>query len=381
MSQSTDNRIKTLSPLWKLPDIKAGTGEEPSSTIQNNRVLLGMSGGIDSSAAALMLREKGYEVTGLTLLTYATEQQSPWVNDARELAGRLNIEHHVIDSRKEFRRDVIDYFVKSYLEGKTPNPCIRCNEVIKWKFLYDLSEKFNCNFISTGHYVSKVEQNGFYYIRKGIDPAKDQSYYLWNIDQDILKKALFPLGNLTKEEIKQYSKENGIVQSKNRKESMGVCFLQNSDYRDYLRSTLPSGHPAIQPGNIIDRNSNVIGTHNGFPFYTIGQKRHIENIPPGHCVTNIIADKNLLVVGRQEDLYSDTVNLKTFHITPDTSLWKNQTVFIRIRGVDKVPGYFGKLEEENDSLTVQFEKPVWALTPGQSLVFYQNNLVIGGGIV
>ena len=346
-----------------------------------NRILLGMSGGIDSSAAALMLQDQGYEVVGLTLLTYKSEEASPWVKDARELTGKLGIEHHVIDSRKAFKRDVIDYFVNSYLKGETPNPCIRCNEVIKWKFLLDLSEKFNCNHISTGHYVRLAEKDGLFYIQKGVDPAKDQSYYLWNIGQDVLQKAVFPLGSFTKEEIKEYSEKNGFLRKKKRKESMGVCFLQNRDYRDYLRSVLPAGHPALKKGDIVDAESNVIGKHDGFPFYTIGQKRHIENLPPGHCVTKIIADKNLLVTGKRDKLFSKDVSLKTFRITPDASLWKNKKVFIRIRGIDKVPGYFGTIEKHNATLHVSFDQPVWALTPGQSLVFYHDDMVIGGGIV
>ena len=340
-----------------------------------------MSGGIDSSAAALILQEQGYEVAGMTLLTYKSEAESPWVQDARELASTLGIEHHVIDSRKEFKRDVIDYFVNSYLKGETPNPCIRCNEVIKWKFLFDISGQLGCDHISTGHYVQKAEKNGLFYIRKGVDPAKDQSYYLWNIGQDVLKKALFPLGAFTKEDIRKFSEKHVFFKRKKKKESMGVCFLQNNNYRDYLKTVLPANHPALQKGDIVDAENNIIGKHNGFPFYTIGQKRHIENIPPGYCVTKINAEKNRLVVGKRDELLTTAVTIKTFRITPDTSLWQDKKVFIRIRGVDKVPGYFGHLTTDGNSMTVTFDEPVWALTPGQSLVFYHDDWVIGGGIV
>ena len=339
-----------------------------------------MSGGLDSSAAALMLKEQGYEVIGITLLTYTSIENSPWITDAQELAKKLNIEHHIIDSRKEFKRDVIDYFVSSYLEGKTPNPCIRCNEVIKWKFLYDLSGKFSADYISTGHYVRKVESNGYYYIQKGIDPAKDQSYYLWNLSQDILKKAIFPLGERHKKEIKKIAESNGFLSTTGKKESMGVCFLRNKDYREYLKENLPAGHPAIQPGNITDIDNNVIGQHIGFPFYTIGQKRHIENIPSGHCVIKIDPKNNRLITGLRDSLYSDAVTLHTFRITPDESLWKNREVFIRIRGIDSSPGYHGRVKKEGNALTVTFNTPVWAITPGQSLVFYHNDIVIGGGV-
>jgi len=342
-----------------------------------NRVL---SGGLDSSAAALILKEQGFEVIGITLLTYTSENNSPWIADAQELAKKLNIEHHVIDSRKEFKRDVIDYFVNSYLKGETPNPCIRCNEVIKWKFLYNLSGTFGADYISTGHYVRKIESNGYYYIQKGIDPAKDQSYYLWNLNQDILKKAIFPLGEHNKKDIKQIAENNGFLSTTGKKESMGVCFLQNKDYRDYLKENLPAGHPAIQPGNITDADNNVIGQHIGFPFYTIGQKRHIENIPAGHCVVKIDAQNCRLITGHRNTLYSNTVTLHTFRITPDEPLWENREVFIRIRGIDSSPGYFGRIKAENNTLIVTFNNPVWAITPGQSLVFYRNDMVIGGGV-
>ena len=340
-----------------------------------------MSGGIDSSVAALMLREKGYEVVGMTLLTYASRENSPWLKDVQKLSVRLGIEHHVIDSRKQFRHDVIDYFVKSYLKGETPNPCIRCNELIKWKFLYELSLKFNCDFISTGHYVRLAERGGNLYIQKGIDTAKDQSYYLWNIGQDILQKAVFPLGKYTKTEINEFALQHGFVENKNPKESMGVCFLKGNDYRDYLKSVLPEDHPALKEGEVMDSDGRVIGSHHGYPFYTIGQKRHIERIPNGHCVVKIDAGQNRLVVGKGEELISRSVTLKTYRITPDTSLWLDKVVFIRIRGVDKVPGHFGRLELTDAGIRVTFDEPVWALAPGQSIVFYSDDLVIGGGVV
>ncbi len=344
-------------------------------------VLLGMSGGIDSSVAATLLQEHGFEVIGITLLTHSGEEELPGIKSAKKLAKKLGIEHHVIDSRKEFKHNVIDYFVNSYLKGETPNPCIRCNEVIKWRFLYDLSVKFGADYISTGHYVKKAELNGYFYIQKGIDPAKEQSYYLWNLGQDILKKAIFPLGEHHKTDIKKIAENYGFLSTTGKKESMGVCFLQNKDYRIYLKKNLPANHPAIQPGNITDNNNNVIGQHIGFPFYTIGQKRYIENIPPSHCVINIDAENNRLITGHRDELYSKTVTLPTFRITPNKSLWEEREVFIRIRGIDSSPGYYGNIKVKNHTLIVTFKTPVWAITPGQSLVFYYKDMVVGGGIV
>ncbi len=345
-----------------------------------SKVLLGMSGGIDSSVAALLLKKQGFEVIGMSLLTYTSEKELPGIEDAKRLAKKLDIEHHIIDSRKEFKRDVIDYFVYSYLKGQTPNPCIRCNDVIKWKFLYEWSEKLDCDFIATGHYVRKTEKNGIFYIQKGTDTSKDQSYYLWNLNQDTLKKSIFPLGGFHKNDIKELAESNGFLSSGNRKESMGVCFLKNSDYRNFIKTQLPVNHPAIQPGNITDLSNNIIGHHLGYPFYTIGQKRHIENTPHNHCVIKIVPDQNRLIVGNKDELNSKTVSLSNYRITPDSSLWKNRKVFIRIRGIDSSPGYYGLLRVEETSLTVTFDQSVWAITPGQSLVFYNNDIVIGGGI-
>lgn len=339
-----------------------------------------MSGGIDSSVAVVLLKEQGFEVIGISLLTYTSEKELPGIDAAIKLADKQNIEHHIIDSQKEFDRDIIDYFVNSYLKGETPSPCVKCNEVIKWKFLYKLAEEFDCNFIATGHYVRKTEVDGYYYIQKGIDPAKDQSYYLWNLNQDILKKAIFPLGEYHKKEIKEIAESNDFSSVTGKKESMGVCFLLNKDYRDYLKDRLPDNHPAIQPGNITDLNNNLIGRHIGFPFYTIGQKRHIVNIPSNHCVIKIDSENNRLITGHRDKLYSNSVTLNTFRITIDQSLWKNKKVFIRIRGIDSSPGYFGKIVIKDDALTVTFDNPVWAITPGQSLVLYQDDIVIGGGV-
>ncbi len=339
-----------------------------------------MSGGVDSSVAVILLRQQGFEVIGISLLTYTSEKKLPGIDAAVKLAVRHNIEHHIIDSREEFNRDIIDYFVNSYLKGETPSPCVKCNEVIKWKFLYNLAEEFDCNFIATGHYVRKTEVDGYYYIQKGIDAVKDQSYYLWNLNQDILKKAVFPLGEYHKKKIKEIAENNDFSSVTDKKESMGVCFLLNKDYRDYIKDKLPYNHPAIQPGNITDTNDNVIGRHIGFPFYTIGQKRYIENIPSNHCVIKIDSKNNRLITGHRDKLYSNSVTLNTFRITTDQSLWKNKKVFIRIRGIDSSPGYFGKIVINTDALTVTFDNPVWAITPGQSLVLYQDDIVIGGGV-
>jgi tRNA-specific 2-thiouridylase len=348
--------------------------------MMKQKVLLGMSGGIDSSVAAMLLLHKGYEVIGLTLVTHGSETEHGGM-DAVKLASDLGIEHHLADCRSDFKTHVIDYFTNSYINGQTPNPCVRCNEVLKWKWLYEWSLKLACDLIATGHYVRQVIHHDQCYIQKGTDPAKDQSYFLWNLNQDLLQKATFPLGSLTKTEVKQLAAKFGFPTLSKKKESMGVCFLQNSNYRSYLKQHLPSDHRALQKGSVINLENEIIGEHEGYVNYTLGQKKHLDNIKRNHCVVKIIPEKNQIVVGPKDQLLKQTIQLSQFRLTTDKTLWQGQDIFIRIRGIDSAPGYHGRLLPEGENLTVWFNEPVWALTPGQSIVLYQNDWVIGGGIV
>jgi len=344
------------------------------------KVILGMSGGMDSSMAAVLLQKQGLEVIGVTLQTH-TEANNKHIIEAQELAQSLKIEHHLIDCRSEFRKEVITYFADEYINGRTPNPCVHCNQTIKWKFLLEMAISQNCDFISTGHYVRAKQIDNNYYILKGLDPAKDQSYFLWNLNQEILSKALFPLGELRKAEVRDLARELGYHDMASKKESMGVCFLNGTDYREYLKKFLPPDHEALKQGPVIDQNNTVLGQHDGYPFYTLGQRKGIEGVAKGQCVIDIDYKRRALVAGDRNQLYTNKVLLNEFMITPDQSLWKDQEVFIRIRGLDSVPGYQGYIKETNSKLHVMFEKDVWAITPGQSIVIYQNDVVIGGGIV
>ena len=344
------------------------------------KVLLGMSGGMDSSMAAVLLQQQGYEVIGATLLTYADEDL-PGIQEARTLANNLGIEHHTIDCKATFKKEVIAYFVEDYLNGRTPNPCIRCNETIKWKYLLQWADQLDCGFISTGHYVQKCSENNFHYIVKGVDPAKDQSYFLWNLSQKVIQRAIFPLGQLHKKEVRELARSLGYNTFADKKESMGVCFLSGTNYKEFLTNLLPTDHQAMQPGDVINTDNQIIASHEGYPFYTLGQRKGIEGLEAGQCVVTIDPKNNRLKTGHRDSLYANQVALPYFKITTDTSLWQNRNVFIRVRGIDSVPGYDGTISIEDDALRVRFETPVWGMMPGQSIVIYQEDKLIGGGIV
>ncbi len=348
--------------------------------MRKEKVILGMSGGMDSSMAAVLLLKQDYEVIGVTLQTH-TEADDKNIVEAINLAKSLGIHHQLIDCRSEFEKEVIAYFANEYISGRTPNPCVHCNQTIKWKYLLKAAEDYNCAFIATGHYVRAKQVNSHYYILKGLDPGKDQSYFLWNLSQDVLSKALFPLGELHKAEVRALALELGYKNIAEKKESMGVCFLNGTDYRDYLKQLLPTEHKALKPGPVLDKNNQLLGQHEGYPFYTIGQRRGIEGVAKGQCVIAINPKTSALIAGERELLYSHSIELENYILTPNESQWKDRKVFIRIRGIDSVPGYFGQISIKQNKLLVSFDEKVWAITPGQSIVFYQNEMLIGGGVV
>ena len=353
--------------------------------MKKNKVLLGMSGGVDSSMSAYYLLEQGYEVIGITFNT-VTPLSSPdsrqFIAEAKKLAERLNFEHHVIDVYDDFKKEVIDYFVDEYLHGRTPNPCIRCNETIKWKLLFEHAERLDCAKISTGHYVNVIEKEGFYYIEKGIDPAKDQSYFLWNLPQTILAKCLFPLGKMIKVDVKTKALNLGFNTMASKKESMGVCFLHGQDYRDFINTIKPQLKQELSKGDIINKQGEKIGTHDGFPYYTIGQKRGLNlQKNQGEYVACIDSKNNRLITAPKNTLFSSSVVLREYISCNPEYINKPQQVDIRIRGLDAVPPTPGTIKLLNGNLHVEFSNPVWALTPGQSIVFYEKNIVVGGGIV
>lgn len=348
--------------------------------MDKERILVGMSGGIDSSAACKLLREAGYEVVGATLRMWDRNgQEAAFIDDARRLASKLGIEHHTVDIRNEFDEKVIRPFIEEYMNGRTPNPCVFCNPNIKWKHLIEEADRHGCGKIATGHYVRKVEDAAGPWIEEGRDKSKDQSYFLWGLSRRQLERTVFPLGDYTKREIREMMADEDAYEKKEKKESMEICFIED-DYRTFLRQAVPDIDARLAGGYYVDSKGLRLGRHEGFPFYTIGQRKGL-GIALGEpaYVIKINPVKNTVKLGRREELESGAMKLATPEIrdmellrSPDTK------VCIRYRGEKYA---ISRITEEEGGLTVEFAQGASAVAPGQSAVFYIGERVVGGGII
>src|SRR6056297_1960065 len=276
------------------------------------RVLLGMSGGIDSSLAAILLIEQGYDVVGLTMKMWDNIEKDPRhkndgahatdsVHEAKAVAEQLNIEHYTENIVHEFNQTVVCNFIDEYLNGKTPNPCVLCNTKIKWNILLRKAKELNCEYIATGHYAQIIKSYSGYQLKRAKDKKKDQSYFLWGLTQDILKKSLLPLGKFTKDEIRKMAAKKGFVKLAQKKESQEICFIPDNDYRKYLKTNAPEIAQKVGPGNFISINGEYLGKHEGYPFYTIGQRKGLK-IALGEpmYVLKINAKTNEIVLGKRD---------------------------------------------------------------------------------
>lgn len=361
--------------------------------MSKGRVLVAMSGGVDSSVVAIMLHNQGYEVVGLTMKTwdYASSGGSKKetgccsldsINDARIVAVDLGFPHNIIDIRSEFGDFVIDDFVAEYLSGRTPNPCVKCNTHIKWEALLKRADALNCEFIATGHYANIIKgENGRYHVKRGLDPKKDQSYVLWGLTQESMSRTLFPLGDYTKEEIKQMAVDSGFEHLVNKSESFEICFIPDNDYRGFLRNHVEGLEEKVNGGEFVDAEGNVLGHHKGFPFYTIGQRKGLE-IALGEpmYVTEIDAENNRVVLGKVDELnrsimWVDQLNVSKYDKIPD-----GLEALVKIRHHD--PGTMAQIFNEGDDLVrVEFSSKVQGVAPGQSAVFLEDDTIVGGGII
>ena len=355
---------------------------------KEKRVLVGMSGGIDSSATCIMLQEQGYEVVGVTMRTWdvasqfatSSQEEPNFILEARALAQKLGIEHHVADVREEFRQVIVKYFIDEYLQGRTPNPCVMCNPLFKERLLCEWADKTGCAWISTGHYCRLEERNGNRYIVAGDDITKDQSYFLWRLPQEILRRFLFPLGNYTKQEVREYLKQKGFEAKAKDGESMEVCFIEG-DYRDFLRQQIPDLDTRIGPGYFVDNKGVKIGQHKGFPYYTIGQRKGL-GIALGHPahVLRINAEKNTVMLGTAEELKTEYMLTEDALLIDPNEVLKCENLTVRIRYRSK-PIPCQVLPLENGQLLVRFLSEASAIAPGQSAVFYDGQRVLGGAFI
>lgn len=359
---------------------------------KHGNVLVAMSGGIDSTVTALMLHEEGYNVIGITMKTwdYANSGGSKKetgccsldsINDARGVAVDRGFHHFIVDIREEFGDYVIDNFVDEYMAGRTPNPCVLCNTHIKWDALLRRANAMDCEFIATGHYAKVGENNGRKFITKAKDDRKDQSYVLWGLNQECLERTKFPLGPYTKPEVRQMAADFGYTDLSKKGESYEICFVPDNDYRGFLKRRVEGLEERVAGGNFIDTKGNILGQHEGYPFYTIGQRKGL-GIALGHpmYVTEIQPETNTVVLGEVGDLLRNGMTVGKLNWQKYETAPIDMEVTSQIRYND--PGTMSKiLPFDNERISVEFLANVKGIAPGQSAVFYEGDDIVGGGII
>jgi len=349
-----------------------------------------MSGGVDSSVAAYLLKKQGYEVIGVTMQIWQDEEETAKeenggccglsaVDDARRVAQKLDIPYYVMNFKKEFKCHVMDYFVEEYLQGHTPNPCIACNRYVKWEALLKRSLEIGADYIATGHYarIDRLE-NGRYAIRNSVTAAKDQTYALYNLTQKQLSHTLMPVGEYTKEEIRQLAIEAGLNVA-NKPDSQEICFVPDNDYAGFIDREAGARVPG--PGNFVTADGRILGTHKGITHYTIGQRRGL-GLPMGErvFVTGIRPETNEVVIGENVDIFTTKVRCDRVNFMSIEDLEEPRRVLAKIRYNHK--GDYCMIERQQDGTVLcTFEKPVRAATPGQAVVFYDGEYVLGGGTI
>lgn len=343
------------------------------------KVLLGMSGGTDSSVAAMMLLQEGFEVIGVTFRFLDSTESTQNISDAKQLADSLGIQHVVYDAVELFRTTVIDYFISEYFLGRTPVPCTICNVELKWKLLHDLAIEMGCDKIATGHYAQIEQYKNTFFIKKGIDEEKDQSFFLWGLSQTILSKMILPLGKYTKSEIRKLAQRFGYQHIANKKDSVGLCFCKG-DYRDFLKKEC--GENCVEKGNFIDEAGRFLGKHEGYPFYTVGQRRGLIFLNRAVYVKEIRKDSNQVVLAPQSSLFKDSffIEKSNFFSCEKLNSAKNLIVKIRYRK-QATPCKLTFLDEKQDEIKVQLLEPLESISAGQAAAFYDEDLLLGGGII
>jgi tRNA-specific 2-thiouridylase len=359
---------------------------------RKGKVLVAMSGGIDSTVTALMLHEQGYEVVGITMKTwdYAHSGGSKKetgccnldsFNDARMAAVQHNFPHYILDIRDEFGSFVVENFVEEYLAGRTPNPCVLCNTHIKWRALLKRADALGCDYIATGHYAKVYQhENGRFVVTKGVDETKDQSYVLWGLQQDLLSRTLLPLGGYRKTEIRQMAYDFGYPELAKKSESYEICFVPDNDYRGFLKRKVEGLEEKVAGGYFVDKEGKILGQHKGYPFYTIGQRKGLDiALGKPAYVTAIDPDTNTVVLGDEEDLEKEDMRVARINWIKYEGLTGEVEAITKIRYKDK--GSLSTLTPVGNEVSVRFFEKAKGIAPGQSAVFYEGDDVMGGGII
>lgn len=359
--------------------------------MDKKRVLMAMSGGIDSSVAAIMLKEQGYDVVGVTYRIWDYTSASCNAKDkgccsmdaileAKAMAEKLGFEHHILDLRDFFKESVIDHFADEYMNGRTPNPCVDCNSHIKWGSMLEKADELGCYYIATGHYAQVREENGRWVLSKGKDAAKDQSYFLWRLKQEDLARTMFPLGQYTKPEIRELAADRGFEKLSKKSESQEICFIQDNNYRNFLKRHVEDFDKKVGEGDFVNMKGEVIGKHKGYPFYTIGQRKGLE-IALGHpaYVVSIDPVKNVVKLGTREELFARTMEVENVNMVKYAEFNKDFKYNTKIRY--RTPGVDCNVVTKKGFFSVKFDADVSGVTPGQSAVFYEGDDVVAGGVI
>ena len=340
------------------------------------KVVVAMSGGVDSSLAAALLKEEGYDILGVTIHHYEGNENLESVEQA---AQNLKIPWYVLDFTKEFKNIVIDYFCQEYLTGRTPNPCVICNLKIKFGLLFEKAKSLNADYLATGHYaINGYDQKSKkFLLKRGVDENKDQSYFLYRLNQEILPYVLFPLGKFKKSQTRELAKKYGLKNYK-KAESQEICFIRDDNYRKFLSQHIQD---TVKPGKFINKEGKILGEHQGIPFYTIGQRKGLGvSLNKRMYVIEINPQQNVITLGDDKDLYKDKLSVKDLNFLSGDKLLKSIKSEAKIRyNSKKSPAIISPYNK--DKILIDFESPQRAITPGQSAVFYQGDIVVGGGTI
>jgi tRNA-specific 2-thiouridylase len=352
--------------------------------MKRQRVLAAMSGGVDSSVAAALLVRAGYDVVGVTMKLFKDGGDLPdrpccsldSVNDARRVAESLGIPHYVLNLQDAFGRDVVADFVAEYSAGRTPIPCVRCNTFTKFRDLLEKADQIDAPWIATGHYARVADGR----LMRGVDDSKDQTYFLWGIERAVLSRIILPVGGMTKPETRAVARELGLLTAE-KPESHEICFVPDGDYAKVLERELPAGAPALAAGPIVTTKGEVVGTHDGFARYTIGQRRRL---PGGSSepmfVVALRPEDRAVVIGPREELLGRGVIANKVNWLVDAPPAEGTAVSVRIRHrATPVPGTI--LRADDSTMEVVLDEPVYAITPGQSVAIYAGDVVLGGGVI